>query len=280
MVPVNLASTCEPGVADFESKVSAHCTGSSAAMASDARAKKETSRWRYILVGLCGGGNAGHLADGELRLDPFVHFSFGEFGGYANGVLDGIGIGAAVSDDANTLYAEQRRAAIFGVIYALLEFLERGARKHVTDLSRNGGFQRFAQHLINHLDQAFAHLQRYVTDKTIADDYVGIASINIAPFHVADKVNGERLEQRSGGARQFVALVLFFTNGKQPDSGSLGVEDYPRVDVAHHGELREHARRAIDIGAYIDHNHRCAFECGKGGCHRRPVDARKHALHH
>jgi hypothetical protein len=194
------------------------------------------------------------LTDGQLSLDPFVDLSFGELGGHANGVLDGVGVGAAVRDDANALDAQQRSAAVFGIIHALLEFVEGGARQQGADLARDGGFQRLAQHLVHHFHQAFADLQRHVADEAVADDDVGVAGINIAAFHVADEMNGERFEQRRGGARELVAFVLFFADGEQPHARPMGVKDDARVDVAHDGELRQHARRTIDVGAHVDHH--------------------------
>ena len=127
-------------------------------------------------------------------------------------------------DDAHALDAQQRRAAVLGIIHALLEILESRARQHVSDFARDGGFQRLAQHLVDHVHQAFAHLQRDVADESVADDHVGLAGEDIAAFHVADEMNGQRLQQRRGGARQLVALVLFFADGKQPDARPVRCE--------------------------------------------------------
>ena len=69
--------------------------------------------------------------------------------------------------------------------------------------------------LVHHLHQTFAHFQRDVADETVADNDVGISGINIAAFHIADEMNGQRLEQRSRRAGQLIALVLFFADGKQ-----------------------------------------------------------------
>src|SRR5437762_9033720 len=66
----------------------------------------------------------------NLLIDP----SLGELRGHADGVLDGIGIGPAVADDARAFHAQQRCAAIFRVVHPLLEMPEGPAGKHVSYL--------------------------------------------------------------------------------------------------------------------------------------------------
>src|SRR3984885_2644159 len=141
MVPVSVPRTCEPGAAAFESKVSVHCTGSSAAANNETSARKKTEIRRSMSVRLGRGGNACQLTDSQLRLDPFVDLSFGELGGHADSVLDRVGVGAAVGDDANPFDSEQGSAAVLGIIHPLLELLEGCAREHVTDLAGDGGFE-------------------------------------------------------------------------------------------------------------------------------------------
>ena len=59
----------------------------------------------------------------------------GKFRRHADGVLDGVGVRRAVADDADALHAQQRRAAIFGVIQALLEVGEGLARQQKSHLA-------------------------------------------------------------------------------------------------------------------------------------------------
>ena len=70
------------------------------------------------------------------------------------------------------LTPKQRRAAEFGIIDSLLEIVVGRSRKRIADLAGQRGFERFAQHAANHLDQAFADLQRHVADETVAHDHV------------------------------------------------------------------------------------------------------------
>ena len=99
-------------------------------------------------------------------------------------------------------------------------------------------------------------------------------------FHVADEVDGQGFQQRGGGAGQFVTLMLLFADGKQADAGLGFTENDARINIAHHGELREHARGAIHVGADVDHHHRRSFQGGESGGERGTVNARHHALHH
>ena len=51
-----------------------------------------------------------------------INMAAREIDRYTDGVLDRVGIGSAVADDAHALHSEQRRAAEFRIIYTLLEF--------------------------------------------------------------------------------------------------------------------------------------------------------------
>ena len=59
----------------------------------------------------------------KLLFDFVVHLRTRQTGGDANSVFDGVGVGAAVGNHANSAHAQQRRAAIFGVIDGFLQAL-------------------------------------------------------------------------------------------------------------------------------------------------------------
>src|ERR1700682_2533176 len=119
-----------------------------------------------------------------------VDFAIGQLSRDPDSILDGVRIRTAVSDDADTLYAQQRSAAVLGIIQPLPELLKSSAREHISDLARDGGFQGIAQHLVNHVHQAFAHLQCNIADESVANDYVGLTGENIAALHISDEVDG------------------------------------------------------------------------------------------
>ena len=59
----------------------------------------------------------------------------------------------------------------------------------------------------------------------------------------------------SAALRQFVALVFLFADREQPHARPRIVENGARVDLAHHRELRQHFRLAIDVGADVQQHH-------------------------
>jgi len=48
-----------------------------------------------------------------------------------------------------------------------------------------------------------------------------VAAENVAPLHVANKLDRERLQQRKSFVGQVVTFALFFTDGKKSTRGSL-----------------------------------------------------------
>src|SRR5690348_8775052 len=106
----------------------------------------------------------------EFGFDLAVDAAVGEFGGHANGVLDGIRVRRTVADDTHALDAEQRRAPVFGVVEALLEILERLAGEQGADLAGDGRVERFLQQRAHYLYHAFRDLQRDIPHKAVTDD--------------------------------------------------------------------------------------------------------------
>src|SRR2546430_6728775 len=56
------------------------------------------------------------LAQPQLFLDVLIHFSIGKFGRHPDGVLDGVGVGSPMADDASAAHPQQRRAAVLRVV--------------------------------------------------------------------------------------------------------------------------------------------------------------------
>src|ERR1700722_20871728 len=77
----------------------------------------------------------------QLVFDPLVDVAAGELGSHADGVLNGVGVGPAVADNADAAHPQQWRTAVFGIVHALLEILEGRPRKHVSNLTGDGGGQ-------------------------------------------------------------------------------------------------------------------------------------------
>ena len=103
--------------------------------------------------------------------------------------------------------AEQRRAAVLGVVHAPAEPPERPPRQQRAHLHRERARQLLAQQVLHHLDEPFADLQRDVAGEAVADDHVGLAAVDIARFDVADERQRRGLQQPMRLARQLVALA-------------------------------------------------------------------------
>src|ERR1019366_3839224 len=183
-------------------------------------------------------------------------------------------------DDAPAAHAQQGGSAIFGMVQAFSETAERVLGKRVPDLAADGRFQRFAQQCLEHVHQPLAHLERHVAGEAVADDHVHFAGIDIASFHVADEVDVQVLEQGPGGARQVVAFVLFFADREDPHARSRAMKNVARVDLAHDGELRQHFRGAIHVGAHVYQHYRGTEHGREDAEQRGTFHARHHALHH
>src|SRR5215471_13718029 len=154
----------------------------------------------------------------QFIFNLLVDVAPGEFGGDTDRVLDGVDVAAAVADDASAAHAEQRSAAILGVIQALLERRESTLGKRIADLTGDGGLQRIAEEFLEHVHQALADLECDVADEAVANDDVDLARVHVAAFDVADEIEPQALEQRPGRARHVVALVIFLADRENADA--------------------------------------------------------------
>src|SRR4051812_12892257 len=105
----------------------------------------------------------------------------------------------------------------------------------------------------DHLYEPFADFQSDISDEPVAHDHVDFSAVNVAALDVPDEVQIEELHHRGGGARDFVPFMVLLADREDPDAGLRPSENDPGIDFAHDGELREHAGRAIDIGADVHH---------------------------
>ena len=142
--------------------------------------------------------------------------------GHADRILDGVGVRRSVADDAHALDAQQRRAAVFGVVEPLLEIGKRLARQQKSNLAADRRLQRLLQQEAHRLHHAFGNLQRDVADEAVANQHVGLAVVKVAAFDVADEIHRQLFDQLVGFASKLVALALFFADGKQADARMLG----------------------------------------------------------
>src|ERR1017187_5055291 len=214
----------------------------------------------------------------EFVFHALVDSAAGAFGGHADGVLDGVGVGPAVADDARAAHAQQRRAAVFGIIQALLEGGEGVLGDDVSDFAGDGGFESLAQEVLDHVAQTLADFQRDVADEAVADHHVDVAGIDVAAFDIADEVEVEVLKHGRGCVGELIAFVFLLADGEQSDARIGTVQDVARINFGHNRELAQHARRAIDVGADIHQNHGRAFGGGEDADQSGALHARDHTL--
>src|SRR6476469_2402178 len=216
-------STAAPGAALGGSNVSCHLTRSFWAKAVPAaNTARKTERLNHHAL--------------QFILDPLINIFARKLRRDADGVLDGIGVGTSMADNADAFDAEKRGAAVLGIVHALLKIGEGSAGKQVSHLAGDGGFERFMEHLLKEVHEALAYLERDVADEPIADDDVDGAAVKVAPFHIADEVQGQTFEQGGNGAGELVSLMLLFADGKEAHPGLFATQDDARVDLSHDGE--------------------------------------------
>src|SRR5205823_8355509 len=162
------------------------------------------------------------------------------------------GIGGSVADNGHASYTQKRSAAVFGIVQTFLEVDKSPAGKQSADLRGDGGAQRFFQENANRFNQAFGNFQSDVADKSIADDDIDAAIVEVAAFHVANEVQRQFLQQGIRMAGKFIALALLFANREQPDRGFFFAKNRAIVHLAHDRKLGDIVRLAIDVGPHIN----------------------------
>ena len=174
--------------------------------------------------------------------------------------------------------AEQRRAAVLGVVDAPAETPERAPRQQRSDAHRDRARQLLAQQLLDHLDQPLADLQRDVAGEPVADDHVGVAAVDVARLDVADERAAARaFSSRCASRVSSLPLRLFLADRQQPDARRARCRapparrrcPSPRTAA---GAAGRHSTLAPTSSSTAG---RCARRNRRR--ERRPIDARQHA---
>ena len=163
-----------------------------------------------------------------------------------------------MADDAHPAHAQQRRTAVLPVIQSAAEFVEGLPRQQRSHLCGYGAGQRLAQHVAHKAANTFAGLQRHVAHKAVAHNHVRQSAEDVAPFHVADELDRQRLQQRERLTGQIVALGLFFANREQTHARRVDFEHAAGIHFAHHGKLLQIMRLAVHVRAHIQQHARIA----------------------
>ena len=81
---------------------------------------------------------------------------------HRDGVAHGLRRRPAVPDDAESVDAEKRSAAVLGVVHALAEAAERPQRQQVPHARAERALQLLSEQLLDRVDEPLADLQRHV----------------------------------------------------------------------------------------------------------------------
>src|SRR5262245_14615374 len=138
---------------------------------------------------------ARHRSGGDLMLDAGKEVARCEPVGQGNRVANRLGRRPAVADDREAGDAEQRRAAVLGIVDAAAEPPERPSRQQVADLAGKGPLQLVAKQRFHGLYQSLARLQYHVAGEPVADDDVRRSAVDFTTLDVADEIERRRLEQ-------------------------------------------------------------------------------------
>src|SRR4051812_10504572 len=182
--------------------------------------------------------------------------------------------------NAHPIPPERSPPAVFGVVNAFFEIGESAAREQGANFACDRRLKCLFQERAHKVSDALRGFQGNITDKTVGDDYVDLAVVDIAPFDVADEIDGQLLQQLIGLACNLVALAFFFANGKQPDAGPGSAKHAAEINLAHHCELLEVVRLAVDVSSDVEQSGNGTDRGRDYSDERGAVNARQTAKHH
>src|SRR5437868_2062605 len=216
-------------------------------------------------------------ASANLRFDPAIDVSLAEVARHPYRVPDGPRIRPAVTYNRYSVYAEERGAAVLGIVEPLLEALNRGLRQKCARLCLKRCLKLFLQHTHHRFYKTFADLQRDVAGKAVADDHVRFAGVHIATFDIADKIQRRFFQELERFLRKVVALDLFFADGEQAHPGIRYSEYNVRKERAHNRELVKVERLAFGVGSNVEYHGALSADGRHHSGKRGTVDIRKRA---
>src|SRR5262245_37300403 len=213
------------------------------------------------LSAVAGGRGAG----GQLLHDLIVQPATGVARGYRQRVLDRPVARRAVADDADAVDAQERSAAVFAVVVAVHQSLQRLLALLAFDIKSGEDFLK--RHLHDELEDALASLQHHVADEAIADHDIRGAAVNVAALDIADELLAQAagVEERVRVLGEIVPLLLLLADVHQTDGRTRSLKNVPCEDAAHHPVLEQMRGLGADVGADIDQHAGTAQGLHDGG---------------
>src|SRR5579862_4808867 len=186
--------------------------------------------------------------------DRVDHARADRFGGQTDGVAHRSGFGTSVAHDADAVDAQQRRAAVLGVVEPQRERFEARARERDAEAHEQTAAQLFAEQAEDAEGETFAELEDDVADEPVAHHDVGGAGKDAAPLDVPDEPQARPAEQLRRPDHEFVALRVLLAVAEQAHPRRFDAEDPRRVDAAHDAELQQMFGPAVHVGAGVQHD--------------------------
>src|SRR5712671_5252375 len=91
-------------------------------------------------------------------------------------------------DDSHPFQSQERRSSIFRIVELAAEVGKGLPRQQRSYLGSNCRGQRIFQQEAYRFHQPFRNLERHVADKTVTDDDIYFAVVQVAAFYVAQKI--------------------------------------------------------------------------------------------
>src|SRR5437588_1593859 len=187
----------------------------------------------------------------QLPDDELVELGTGILSRNRQCVLDSALSRAAVANDADAVYSEQRRPALGTVVVVVHE----GLQRLLTFLTL--GFERAQDFLGHHfnskLKDPLAYLQHDIADEAIGDNHVAGAAIDVAAFDVADELlpQGAAIEKRVRFLGQVMALLFLRADVHEADGRLVALEDMAGEYYALDAVIEKVRGHLVDVGVDI-----------------------------
>src|SRR5438034_1228055 len=157
---------------------------------------------------------------------------------------------SAVTNDHHALHAQERCAAVLGIVEELEELLRLRPPQHVGE--------RLLHHAHEHPARGLVELEDDVADEAIAHNDVdpsllALARQNVAAFDAPDVRDPRRLLEELVCFLDYrVALLVLLTDVEQAHARLRPVQHVAHIDRAELGEADELAGVAVHIGSAVD----------------------------
>jgi len=156
-----------------------------------------------------------------------------------------------MADEYGAVDSQQGSPAVFMIIDPLFELFHIRFNKKVGEFASPRAGKNIFQRFCEHLGHAFAYLQRYVSDETVADYYVGRSAVNLLGLQISYKIYRAFFEHGACRAGYFIPLPFFLAYVQKAGRRAGFIKNMGSVNRPHYSELEKNLRFAVNIGAGV-----------------------------